>query len=97
MTLTSSEGPQIWKFRELSLQESKFATNAGHRQSRKSTLVSLPSVGPSLLYGTLILSTEKSNKQNRPSNNNLIIFPSPKFYMPIYIEAQASLGKINNV
>ena len=92
VTFQSCQGLQLWNFRDLSPLEYKFVTNSEHYQSKIGTWVSLCQAHSSSLK-PLSVTTEENNKQNHPSNSNLIMFQSPKFCMPICTWSPTNFGE----
>lgn len=96
VTFQNCQGLQLWNFHELSLLEYKLVTNSKHYQSKMGTLVSLYQVHSSSMK-PLSVTTEENNKQNHPSNSNLIMFQSPKFSMPICTWSPTNFGESKSV
>lgn len=92
VTFQNCQGLQLWNFHELSPLEYKLVTNSKHYQSKMGTLVSLYHVHSSSMK-PLSVTTEENNKQNHPSNSNLIMFQSPKFSMPICTWSPTNFGE----
>lgn len=92
VTFQNCQGLQLWNFHELSPLEYKLVTNSKHYQSKMGTLVSLYQVHSSSMK-PLSVTTEENNKQNHPSNSNLIMFQSPKFSMPICTWSPTNFGE----